>query len=41
MDKKVKITDIPADKNIEDYPEDTVFVLDDYDPMADDSYWDD
>lgn len=37
MDRKVKITEIPEDKNIEDYPDDTIFVLDDHDPMADDS----
>lgn len=27
--KEVKIEDIPDGKNIEDYPEDTIFVLDD------------
>ena len=42
MSRKIKITDnIPADKNINDFPEDTVFVLDDHDPMAEDSYWED
>lgn len=39
MDRKIKIVEIPKDKDIEDYPEGTVFVLDDDDPMADDSYW--
>ena len=41
MSRKIKITDIPADKNIDDFPEDTVFVLDDHDHMAEDSYWED
>lgn len=26
---KIKFSDIPEDKNIEDYPDDTTFVLDD------------
>lgn len=41
MDREIKISEIPENKNIEDYPNDTVFILDDHDPMADDSFWDD
>lgn len=41
MDREIKITEIPKDKHIEDYSDDTVFILDDHDSMADDSYWDD
>ena len=40
MNKKIRITEIPEDKEIEDFPEDTEFILDDHDPMADDSFWD-
>ena len=39
--KRIKITDIPADKDVEDFTEDTEFILDNHDTMADDSYWDD
>ena len=41
MNKKIRITERPEDKEIEDFPEDTEFILDDHDPMADDSFWDD
>ena len=41
MNKKIRITEIPEDKEIEDFPEDTESILDDHDPMADDSFWDD
>lgn len=29
IDKTIKISEMPADKNFEDYPEDTIFVLED------------
>lgn len=38
---RIKIGDIQEDKSIEDYPEDTIFVLDDNDPMSEDAYWED
>ena len=41
MSKKVKISEIPDGMSFEDYPDDTEFILDDYDPMEDDDYWDD
>lgn len=37
MNKKIRITEIPENKEIEDFPEDTEFILDEHDPMADDS----
>lgn len=41
MNKGIKITDIPEDKNVEDFTEDTEFILDVHDSMADDRYWND
>lgn len=36
---RIKFGDIPEGKNIEDYPEDTIFILDDYDEAEDDAFW--
>lgn len=37
MNEKVKISEIPINKTFDDYPEDTVFVLDEEDEES----WDD
>lgn len=36
---KIKLGEIPEGKTIDDYPEDTMFILDDDDPMEKDSFW--
>lgn len=38
---RIKIEDIPEGKTFDDYPEDTIFVLDDKEPAEDEAYWDD
>lgn len=38
-EKRVNIEDIPADKTVEDYPEDTVFVWKNNEPTDNDSDW--
>ncbi len=38
---KIKFSEIPEGKTIDDYPEDTIFILDDHDPMEDDEFWED
>lgn len=37
MNKKVRISEIPTNKTFDDYPEDTVFVLDEEDEESWDS----
>lgn len=37
---RVNIEDIPADKMVEDYPEGTVFVWKNHEPVDNDSDWD-
>ena len=37
---RVNIEDIPADKMVEDYPEDTVFVWKNNEPTYNDADWD-
>lgn len=39
-EKRVNIEDIPEDKTVEDYPEDTVFVWKNNEPTDNDSDWD-
>lgn len=38
---KIKFGDIPPGKTFDDYPEDTLFMLDDHEPASEDSYWED
>lgn len=37
--KQVNISEIPEGMRIEDYPEDTIFVLDEDEPLAEDEFW--
>lgn len=36
---KIKLEDLP--ENIDDLPEDTIVIIDDYDEMAYDDFWED
>ena len=37
--KEVRISEMPFEKKFDDYPEDTIFIWDDDDPMANDEFW--
>lgn len=38
---KIKISEMPNGATFDDYPEDTIFIWDDDDPMAHDYFWED
>lgn len=37
--KEVNISEIPEGMRIEDYPDDTIFVWDEYEPLAEEQFW--
>ena len=40
-EKKIKMSEIPDDLDIESLPEDVEIILDEYFPEMEDSYWED
>lgn len=38
---RVKLGEFPEGMNVEDFPEDTIFILDDFDERTVDSFWED